>query len=59
MPKAADPHAKYERSQVSWLLFSYGIIALMTLGILFYGALQSGLIRPRAESEPPWRVQSP
>jgi hypothetical protein len=29
-----DPHARYERKQIGWLLMSFGIIALMAEAVM-------------------------
>jgi hypothetical protein len=38
----SDPHRKYERRQVGWLVFSFAMIALVAAAIMLYGAWLAG-----------------
>jgi hypothetical protein len=42
-----NPRKSYERRQAIWSLISYCLLGLMTAGVVFYGAIQSGLVRLR------------
>ena len=45
--RVEDPHKRYERKQVIWLFISFGLIALMAVGVMLLGAAQAGLLRRR------------
>ncbi|MFN7925117.1 MAG: hypothetical protein U0Q16_33780 [Bryobacteraceae bacterium] len=42
-----DPHKRYERRQVIWLLVWFGVIALMAAAVMALGAAQAGLLKHR------------
>jgi hypothetical protein len=42
-----DSRRRFERRQVIWLFVSYGVLAVMTVLVMLYGAVLAGWRRPK------------